>query len=96
MEEATELFALQQRIIARSRATPATPPGPEPRAREKGSETPRARRETYDLTDDRIWEGLLLFGPAAGILAAILKRSREPGVSPSPASTASSRGDADR
>jgi hypothetical protein len=76
MEEATELFSLQQGLLnaarlAASRSVP--PPSPTtPRAPVPPSvPTPMA------ISDDTMWTGLLFFGAGAGLLAAVLRRATE-------------------
>ena len=76
MEEATELFSLQQAMLAQERAANRM-------SREAKSVPVPAAPERNLLgvistaPEDLLWEGMLLAGPAAGLLAAIMKRSRE-------------------
>ncbi|MGI0132926.1 MAG: hypothetical protein ACREDK_07560 [Thermoplasmata archaeon] len=78
MEEATELFAIQQQMIRR-----APPPAPtDDSATSSTTPTPPAPSPA-DLTvgmpsvDDALWMTLLTLGAGAGVLAAILKRARD-------------------
>lgn len=78
MEEATELFTLQQSALGAmaARARPVPPPPP-----------PESGRATYPaspgvpapirLDEEGLAYGLLLLGAGAGVLAAVLKRTRE-------------------
>jgi hypothetical protein len=74
MEEATELFSLQQQILAGAMAarSPAAPPSgrvpPAPGA-------PAGPAMAFD--DDSLALSLLAMGAGAGILAAIMKRAQE-------------------
>jgi hypothetical protein len=81
MEEATELFSLQQTMIARAAVMNVAPPPtptdaedstvPEPPARTvRDAGTPAVSDETLTLT-------LLAMGAGAGLLAAVLKRARD-------------------
>jgi hypothetical protein len=73
MEEATELFEAQQRAVA---AMSIPPPPPPPSAM---SAPPRAAPAgtISVLTDDALIFGLVGLGAAAGLLAALLRRSQE-------------------
>ena len=92
MEEATELFALQQQIIARMEAQASLPPPPPPS--EMTMTVPRVGKPipgTGGLTsEDAVWEGLPALAAAAGIFAALFKRAQSgdpvppPSTSPSP------------
>jgi hypothetical protein len=75
MEEATELFAIQQATIrAASRAPPAsasmTPGAPPPAGA-------AAAAGLSVMSDEGLALALLAFGTGAGVLAAILKRNRD-------------------
>jgi hypothetical protein len=74
MEEATELFNLQQQMLASALAArgsvPPPPPGPAP----AGTAAPAP---SVTFNEDSLAFGLLALGAGAGVLAAILKRSQE-------------------
>ncbi|MCI4335201.1 MAG: hypothetical protein L3K04_06240 [Thermoplasmata archaeon] len=75
MEEATELFQLQQRtiqeILAQANVPPtATRPAPP-------SATPSPTGTKLSISDDSIGLGLVALGAAAGILAALLRKSAD-------------------
>lgn len=72
MEEATELFSIQQGMIraAPSRAEP-TEGGP------GGGPGPAAGRPAPAVSDDSLAMGLLALGTGAGVLAALLKRAKD-------------------
>jgi hypothetical protein len=80
MEEATELFVLQQAMIrAASRPIPPPPPA-EPRATAASpipSEVPRTPITFPPVTDETVAYGLLALGAGAGLVAALLKRASE-------------------
>ena len=87
MEEATELFSIQQAMIRRVPPPPPTDdsgtgslpaPPPEPNA---------ATGLTVPSVDDALWMTLLTMGAGAGVLAAIFKRAQE---GPRPEGTAPS------
>lgn len=82
MEEATELFALQQTMLARATAAadaavaPPPPPSedstvatPPPRTQVTGTNVP--------INDETVTLALLGMGVGAGLLAAVLKRARD-------------------
>ncbi|HKV89927.1 MAG TPA: hypothetical protein VJQ43_01885 [Thermoplasmata archaeon] len=79
MEEATELFALQQTMIAHASVPdrPSSPPEdsptepPPPSAPGPGGMAPGA------FSDENIAMGLLAMGAGAGLLAAVVKRAQE-------------------
>jgi hypothetical protein len=80
MEEATELFALQQQLLDRvgrepiaARPPPAPPPPPAGLAGSRAPSGPASRP-----APDALWEALPVVAAAAGILAALLKRGRAP------------------
>jgi hypothetical protein len=96
MEEATELFQIQQQMIARVQAM-APPPSPFPTP---PPPPPAMSGRTQAVTapaassDDLLWEALPVLAAGAGILAAVLKRAQagppEPkAATPPPASPAS-------
>jgi hypothetical protein len=82
MEEATELFTLQQQIL-RAQAMRLPPPPPPP----PGPGIPRVATSTglSGMDQDLFWVGLPALAAAAGIFAAMLKRSHSP---PGPPMTA--------
>ena len=81
MEEATELFAIQQSMIRT-----ASRPAPPPRRRDGALHRPdRSRRSTMGISvmsDEGLALALLAFGTGAGVLAAILKRGRDGPIPP--------------
>ena len=81
MEEATELFALQQSMIrAPSSRTDSSPTGSTPApAMPTGSSRPV-------LSDDTLVLGLLALGAGAGVLAAIMRRAGQGPAKPNPPS----------
>jgi hypothetical protein len=87
MEEATELFELQQQMLFRLRAAAAMPPPPTP----PGTRGPAPRAPSVEgarpsalANEDLLWEGLPVLAAAAGVLAAVLKRSQELGAASAP------------
>jgi hypothetical protein len=80
MEEATELFAIQQQLVIRASIPPPVPstpggsPAPPPPPPSGGS--------LPALDQDMFWIGLPALAAAAGIFAAMLKRSQEPPLDP--------------
>ncbi|MHB8351620.1 MAG: hypothetical protein ACYDFT_02865 [Thermoplasmata archaeon] len=76
IEEATELFEIQQRMIVISSSTPPSPPptGAPPAAPNTGAPTPSASPPSF-LGADALWEALPALAAGAGILAAVLKRA---------------------
>jgi hypothetical protein len=83
MEEATELFALQQTMIARAatiNAAMASPPPPPPTA-DSTVAAPPPRTVTSSgslpINDETVTLALLGMGVGAGLLAAVLKRARD-------------------
>jgi hypothetical protein len=81
MEEATELFGLQQTMIARASVmNAATPPPPEAPVDSTVPEPPARTATTTSslkVSDETLTLTLLAMGAGAGLLAAILKRSRD-------------------
>lgn len=82
MNEATELFELQQSTLASALARsqmagslPAPPTAARPTAPPAGGSTGIPSL----ATDDAFWMGLLAVGAGAGLLAAVLKRTRDSG-----------------
>jgi hypothetical protein len=80
MEEATELFAIQQQLVIRANLPPPTPStvgssAPRPPPPPPGSTLPT-------IDQDMFWVGLPALAAAAGIFAAMLKRSQEPPRAP--------------
>lgn len=80
MEEATELFGLQQNLIARltARATLMPAGGPSRISTSAGEPRPPSTPSLPALSDDHLALGLVVLGAGAGLLAAILKRSGGP------------------
>jgi hypothetical protein len=76
MEEATELFALQQAMLRT--ATARAPPRPAPAGAPVASPSPMAAVMTSGLSDDGFAWALLALGVGAGLLAATAKRARAP------------------
>ncbi|MFI5418309.1 MAG: hypothetical protein ACHQ2Y_05380, partial [Candidatus Lutacidiplasmatales archaeon] len=83
MEEATELFAIQQALISAPTAT-ATEPSPTddagapPATGSPGRPgIPPAGALVAASADDLLWMSLLTMGAGAGVLAAVLKRAQE-------------------
>jgi hypothetical protein len=76
MEEATELFALQQGMIrsAAGRSRAYAPPGQAPRAPTAPTGTEPV---ALGMTDDGLALSFLVLGAGAGLFAALLKRARE-------------------
>lgn len=76
LEEARELFAAMQRDLEDLRSTPvgqvASPTVPE------GATPPPPPPPASSSKEMSLEEILLLIGPAAGIFAALLKRSKDP------------------
>jgi hypothetical protein len=88
MEEATELFTLQQAMLVRIQATVSSPPPsslPGPRAATRAPSSGGAASALSN--EDVLWESMPVLAGALGILAAVLKRSQEPpgaGAAPPP------------
>lgn len=70
MEEATELFAIFQAVLA-APASPAPPPPPQAAVRPRAVAT-----GPIAVTDDTLAIGLLALGVGAGLLAALGARAR--------------------
>jgi hypothetical protein len=85
MEEATELFAIQQAMIrAASRSPPPAPTSTGTPGAPASGGTPMAGLSV--MSDEGLALALLAFGTGAGVLSAILKRNRDgPAVSKPPA-----------
>jgi hypothetical protein len=83
MEEATELFALQQTMISQASAMNRTPPPEPPEATESPPPPPPTEAVVGAFSDENVALGLLAMGAGAGLLAAVLKRAQE-GPKPSP------------
>ena len=79
MEEATELFALQQSMLrdAQARAIPPPPPPGSAPTAGPAARAPAGGAMPMTLDDERLAYGLLILGAGAGVLAAVLKRSQE-------------------
>lgn len=77
MEEATELFALQQAMLRAAQS--ALPPPPSAPGSFTTAAPPPASMAAgpggVTITEDTLWTGLLFFGAGAGILAAVLRRA---------------------
>jgi hypothetical protein len=83
MEEATELFAIQQAMIraaARAPTAPSTASGPTSAPTPGGA--PMAGLSV--MSDEGLALALLAFGTGAGVLAAILKRNRDGAATSAP------------
>ncbi|MCI4317930.1 MAG: hypothetical protein L3J96_05270 [Thermoplasmata archaeon] len=83
MEEATELFSIQQSMIRSSLRVPPPPPG------DAGTSQipPPPVNPALGLpsADDSLWMTMLAMGAGAGVLAALFKRARDGPISdPSP------------
>ena len=95
MEEATELFEIQQQMLARMRAVAMAPPPPPPPGPGVAVRAPPtgAPRPIQLLEEDVMWEAMPVLAAAAGVLAAVLKRSQElgAGVAPAPPPPSSPR-----
>jgi hypothetical protein len=80
MEEATELFALQQTMIARASVMNLPPPPPAP-PDDSTVATPPPRTVAsggnLPINDETVTLALLGMGVGAGLLAAVLKRARD-------------------
>ncbi len=74
MEEATELFALQQAMIRAAGRTAPTPTAGAPAA---GTPISTAAPGISVVSDEGLALALLAVGTAAGVLAAVLKRGRD-------------------
>lgn len=79
MNEATELFEMQQTTLASAlaRARSAPPPPPSPAAGTAAEPAAAPPPSLGTLPDDAFWMGLLAAGAGAGLLAAVLKRARD-------------------
>lgn len=81
MEEATELFALQQSLISQASVMSRSPPPPPdvgPAETVTPIPTPSAASGTTGaFSDENIALGLLAMGAGIGLLAAVLKRAQE-------------------
>ncbi|MCI4324358.1 MAG: hypothetical protein L3K00_00495 [Thermoplasmata archaeon] len=82
MEEATELFALQQTMIARASVMNNPPPPPPAAPQDSTVATPPPRNVPaggggLPVNDETITLALLGMGVGAGLLAAVLKRARD-------------------
>jgi hypothetical protein len=81
MEEATELFALQQTLIARASVMNVAPSPPPVDSQDSTVPEPPARTSTAPsslaISDETLTLTLLAMGAGAGLLAAILKRAQD-------------------
>jgi hypothetical protein len=76
MEEATELFSLQQQLIRDAQSRRPAPSAPSPDGSGAGSPgSPLAL--VHPMTDEGIAWSLLAIGAGAGVLAAIMKRAQD-------------------
>ena len=82
MEEATELFAIQQAMIRQASAAPVPRPPPTPTVAPTRSAAAPVAAPSADLSDETLWTLLLALGAGAGLLAAVGKRFRDGGPSP--------------
>lgn len=97
MEEATELFAIQQGMIRRApSAPPSAPPTPPDTAATEDSATAvppaPAATQPFAINDETFALALLAFGAGSGFLAAVAKKARNDLLGPlspetAPAST---------
>lgn len=93
MDEATELFDLQQSTLSAlsTRIRPSASGSGASAAPPPTASAPAGPGAGTPPTDDAFWMGLLAAGAGAGLLAAILKRNREPPASGPAAKTTSPR-----
>jgi len=79
MEEATELFELQQSTIAAALAQVPPPPADVDASGTPAEPPPTAPPSSTGVlaSDDALWLGLLAGGVGAGLLAAVLRRASE-------------------
>ncbi len=77
IEEATELFEIQQRmiVVAAAPAVDNRPRSPEPPPAPSTPGTPSSAKGLPRPGDDALWEALPVLAAGAGILAAVLKRA---------------------
>ena len=75
MEEATELFEIQNVMIARATAPP---PGPRRTPTGAAATAPAGGGTNSILSEDMLWESLPPLAAALGIFAAIMKRAQSP------------------
>ncbi|MCI4360252.1 MAG: hypothetical protein L3J91_00955 [Thermoplasmata archaeon] len=76
MEEATELFSVQQGMI-RIAARPTAPPPSASGGGPTGTPSAPSALGISVMSDEGLALALLAFGTGAGVLAAILKRNRD-------------------
>ncbi|MCI4319111.1 MAG: hypothetical protein L3J87_04215 [Thermoplasmata archaeon] len=76
MEEATELFSLQQGLLNAARAAAARAPAASATTASRLAGVPTLPMPMA-LSDDTLWTGLLFAGAGAGLLAAVLRRATE-------------------
>jgi hypothetical protein len=78
MEEATELFSIQQTLISRASVmNQAPPPPPEEAADEAPAPPPAPSGNSSPFSDENLAMTLLAMGVGAGLLAAVVKRARD-------------------
>lgn len=101
MEEATELFALQQRqvralqvrtnqLVAAAAAAPPPPESPRLVPTVVPTPSPAARSAAPAASGDFLAEGILFASVGAGLLAALIKRAQAEPPGPSPSGAAPS------
>ena len=84
MEEATELFSIQQTLISQATVMNRPPPDDAP---DTTTASPTAASSapsppTAGFSDENVALGLLAMGVGSGLLAAVLKRAQEGPKSP--------------
>jgi hypothetical protein len=77
MEEATELFAIQQNMISRASVMNAPAPPPPPVDQTEPPPSPAPGPGTSPFSDENLAMTLLAMGVGAGLLAAVVKRARD-------------------
>jgi hypothetical protein len=80
MEEATELFAIQQTMISRASVMnqpPPPPPPPDADANAPPATPPSPSSGGSLFSDENLAMTLLAMGVGAGLLAAVVKRARD-------------------
>ncbi|MCI4346049.1 MAG: hypothetical protein L3K07_04780 [Thermoplasmata archaeon] len=83
MEEATELFQIQQRLLQGMLPPPGAAPPP-PRTPSAGQPAASSSALGFRLDDESLGIGLLALGAAGGLLAAMLSRADQLRRSPKP------------
>ena len=79
MEEATELFSLQQTMISQATVInrPPSDDAPEPSDTPADPSSGTPAPATAGFSDENVALGLLAMGVGSGLLAAVLKRAQE-------------------